>query len=381
VSRSVKHIYGYSNDRLFGDDSSMGILPEFLLSGGIFSISGGLVWLILVQNAHFIYGTTIGGIFGILYVGFGLWRVNRSNVRVIPWSGKSVGGLFGGVLGGLVGRVTVGLASEFAGDRSAGVLANILISGGVGGVTGVIFGMAADRSDNTVVKEFNDVIVAAIFGGLCVGRVVGYLIVETGSGSCGIYGWFIGFPVGLVGGASGVVVNRVLTRISNVAQAIATMISSIIAPVCIWLRFHTVICNHCLRRTYPLRSQYQTGKRYCEHCHQEVEQTIDSGEVIFSFGRFSQFHSRKMTLGCRIFLLKDPDFDQKEHVIDVSKVYIEVKTCNKRLLERFLTYIVNYPPERGLQSVQIFYQGELAELGHNLQNALHNNFTSIKQMY
>ena len=62
-----------------------------------------------------------------------------------------------------------------------------------------------------------------------------------------------------------------------------------------------------------------------------------------------------------------------------THVYIDTKTCNSLLLERFLTYILNYPPVKGLQSVQILYQGTLDDLGDHLKNALQNTLPHIQQ--
>lgn len=35
--------------------------------------------------------------------------------------------------------------------------------------------------------------------------------------------------------------------------------------------------------------------------------------------------------------------------MDISGVYIDPKTSDPLLLERFITYIVNYPPAKGIQ--------------------------------
>jgi len=48
--------------------------------------------------------------------------------------------------------------------------------------------------------------------------------------------------------------------------------------------------------------------------------------------------------------------------------------------ERFIIYIINYPSRGGLQSVRIFHQGELDELGDNLKNTLQNNFEYIERI-
>jgi hypothetical protein len=91
---------------------------------------------------------------------------------------------------------------------------------------------------------------------------------------------------------------------------------------------------------------------------------------------FGDFHPKRQR---RVFLLINPDVVQRTFPIEVSEVYIDTATCDRNLLERFITYIVNYPPTRGVQSVHILCKGELDELGANLKNALHNNFRHIQR--
>jgi hypothetical protein len=122
----------------------------------------------------------------------------------------------------------------------------------------------------------------------------------------------------------------------------------------------------------PLKSRYKTGIRYCEHCQQEVKQTKERGEVILTFEYPLKAEGRQ-------FILSNPDFEHQDHPIEVTKVYIDTHTSDRRLLERFLTYIVNYPPTRGLQSIQVFYTGNLDHLGTNLKNAFQNTFRHLEQ--
>lgn len=100
--------------------------------------------------------------------------------------------------------------------------------------------------------------------------------------------------------------------------------------------------------------------------------TKEPGKVIFSFGTVQP------DVEGRVFILSDPDFEKKRHRIDVAEVYIEAKSADKRLFERFISYIINYPPKFGLQSVQIFYKGHLEDLGQNLKNILKNHFEQIQ---
>ncbi len=82
----------------------------------------------------------------------------------------------------------------------------------------------------------------------------------------------------------------------------------------------------------------------------------------------------------RGFLLTNPDFEFTDQPVEVSEVYIDTTTCDHLLLERFMTYILNYPPKKGVRPVKIFYQGEFDDLGDNLKNALRNTFEYIKKI-
>jgi hypothetical protein len=162
----------------------------------------------------------------------------------------------------------------------------------------------------------------------------------------------------------------------------------------------TIMCNHCLRYTSPWKADYKSGRRYCEHCHAEVEQTTEPGKVIFTFGSFNEFQLQKLQpANHRVFLKENltfgyvplqtesnlffqSRFDLNQHMypVDVSEVYIDTATCESWRLERFMTYIVNNPPQHGIRSVKIFYQGELESLGENLKNTLRNNFEHIEKI-
>jgi hypothetical protein len=172
-----------------------------------------------------------------------------------------------------------------------------------------------------------------------------------------------------LGLAGGIVIIRL-----PLAEMTAKIGAWVITPVFILLKFKPTLCPHCLRYSAPLKSRYRDGLRYCEYCQQVVEHTKELGEVIFTFGYPLEAKGRR-------FILSNPDFEHKNHPIDVAKIYIETSTCDKRLLERFLTYIVNYPPTQGLQPVQVFYRGMLDELGENLKNALQNTFRHVEQIH
>lgn len=143
----------------------------------------------------------------------------------------------------------------------------------------------------------------------------------------------------------------------------------LLTPFLIRARFRTIICNQCLRYTHPLRAAYDGGMRQCEHCRQDVEFTHECGAVVVVFGTLA------IEREGRVFLLRNPDFEQNTRTLDITEIQIDTAGANPRLIERFLTYIVNYPPENGLKSVRVFHRGPLRDLGDNLENALQNNLT------
>jgi hypothetical protein len=126
--------------------------------------------------------------------------------------------------------------------------------------------------------------------------------------------------------------------------------------------------------TFPLQCRYKTGVRFCEHCGQAVELTKIPGKVIVTFGTITP------PSGERFFVLADPDFEEKEQTFDISELYLDPATTDQRLLERFVTYIVNHPPRDGVNSVHVFFRGELEALGANLKNVLHNTFDTLEQL-
>ncbi len=61
-------------------------------------------------------------------------------------------------------------------------------------------------------------------------------------------------------------------------------------------------------------------------------------------------------------------------------MYIDVETCQIPAIERFLTFLINYPPKQGLKSVRVFYRGEFTESARNLKNTLDNTFQHVEQI-
>jgi hypothetical protein len=124
----------------------------------------------------------------------------------------------------------------------------------------------------------------------------------------------------------------------------------------------------------PLNAGYTDGRRYCEHCGQELEHTPTAGKVVLTFGDFP------LTTEGRVFLLANPDFEHVTHHIEISRVYLDTATTDLLVFERFITYILNCPPTLGIHSVKVFYRGSLDALGAHLHNVLQNTFASLQPL-
>jgi hypothetical protein len=272
----------------------------------------------------------------------------------------------GDAAGKIAGRITsviFGGIAGFLGGR-ASTMTEWFPGGVFGGIAGGIAGHAAYYSFSRfpafpLMKESSLVegVVMGTLGALS-GIIVGYLV-----------GIFLSLIAGLL-----------MKIIVSIAKIMNKLVSVVLIPLLAGLRFATIICDNCFRYTKPRKSRYEDGIRYCEHCNKPVEYTRERGKVRLAFGNFGKFQLRKMRSGGRTFLLVNSGFEQENHRIDVSRVYLDTETCDPRLLEGFIIYTINSPPKDGLQSVQILHHGKLEELGDNLKNTLQNNFKYIEEI-
>jgi hypothetical protein len=409
VYTSLKQIYGTSYDYLFGysrDESNAiritGILNRAILIGGLFSILGGVCSLVAVSseklgNSLILPGMLFGLIAGILYSSFSQRKTQKIHDRAAviekifqddglnyirrTWKTSSDTLVTGTVTGMIIGAIIAGLFGEMT-HGAAGTLAGLMIGAVVGGIAGFFGGLAS-----TMTGWFPGGVVGGIAGGIAgylayyrLSHLAGFPLVKDSSFSEGI-------GMGIAGAVSGIIVGYIVGIIISLIAVVLTrlilfimimvnkLVSAALIPSLIVSRFKTIICGNCLRYTEPLKSWYEDGTRHCEHCHEAVEHTHDPGLVRLIFGNGFPSESKG-----RIFTLSNPDFEQKDQPIDVSEVYIDTKTSDRNLLERFITYIVNHPPKDGLRSIQIFYRGQLNELGNNLKNVLQNNFEQVEKL-
>ncbi len=136
-----------------------------------------------------------------------------------------------------------------------------------------------------------------------------------------------------------------------------------------------IICEHCYRLSYPLKSKYESGKRRCDHCGREISYSKMTGEVIAVFGT-TYYPQRE-----REFVFHNYDFSSMNHAIDISKVFIG-QDADPLLIEKFVTYCkALYPPRRGADSVKVFHHGQLESVGGlYLRNLLLNSFTTVEEV-
>lgn len=380
---SLKHVYGTAYGHLFGysikDNGEMrmtGVLNRAVLNGGLFSIMGGIGSLLLITHqkvpeSFVVVGFLIGTAAGVIYS-------HKERIRASGKGKVAIGFLTGITAGGLLAL----LAAERIGWTAANIIAAAMTGMGAGGIAGM-FSVVSKRM--TMNKWFPGNIIGGIAGGFAGYATYAYFshwdffpltsnstlsegLLTGGIGIC--TGALLGMCIGLFLGVVAVILTRLISFIIRTMNGITT---AILIPSLTVARFNTIICNHCLRYTEPLKSRYDEGKRSCEHCGHEVEFTPETGLVRLVFGSDPPPKAEG-----RVFELVNPDFERKKQPIDLSEVYIDTDTTDQRLLERFLTYIINHPPEKGLESVRIVHQGELDDLGDNLTNALRNTFTQIE---
>ncbi len=383
--RLCKPLWGYAHDRLLGvyrqgetfvRDS--GYLPLSIVRIGTFLLFCGLVaqWnsdvLNLTSNAAY-WG--IVGAFGLIQL-----FVAAPLAAILPV--RRIGGIGGGLIGALTGAMATPalvlwgsklLFPEFSEDAGIGILsamagmfAGIIIGGKL--ADGEFGGAHIPKTLESCLQEIGAwFLIYSVAGGF----LSAMLMMSHGQGSDA----FTGGLVGWLGGAFvGALYGNCVVLLLILARAFSWGMEVLLRTPLTLSRFATIVCQECLRLTFPLQSRYEKGERFCEHCDQPVELTKIPGKVIVTFGTITP------PSGKRFFVLPDPDFEEKERIIDISDLYLDPATTDRRLLERFITYIINHPPKEGVDSIRVFFGGGLEALGTNLKNVLHNTFDTLEQV-
>lgn len=384
--RLLKLVWGYENDRLFGIFQqgktfviTSGILPLSIIRMGTFAILSGIGFsirggeLTLRMLSLFLL---IWGIFGLLQL-----FVARPLAAILPV--HRLGGKLGGIIGGLSAMIgiiafIVPISTLLFPTLSEADHVSVgMLSGFIGLFVGAVVGgkLGDGELSGTRIGETCEPLAREIAGWFILFGLLGSgLGISTGTLTEASWDAIVGGMVGVVAGMLiGIFYGTLVVLELILARMLGWWMYVLLKSPLLLLVFKTIVCQTCLRFTFPLRSRYDTGIRYCEHCGNPVDFTRIPGSVVATFGNVPP------PSGKRLFVLSDPDFEEKEQPIDLAEVCLDPATTDKRLFERFLTYIVNYPPKDGVASIRIVYQGKLAALGDHLKNALRNTFTQIEE--
>jgi hypothetical protein len=339
---------------------NLDIVRNFLLLASFYAALGGMTSLALVKvgkinKENILQVALIAGLIGIFHSVF-----VTETATLDMWAKKIKISNSGSLLGMGIG-IFFGIIVGIFASKIATIVMGALIPASV-----LIFLIVLQRSGK--LDRINSISAFLMVFYLFVGGAwLGIWVINNIKGGipCFIFGCLDGLILGgVLGYATGVSVDT-----SNTSTS--TFFISLFQPLIILAtQRRKVICASCLRYSFPLKSYYDSGERYCEHCSQLIEKTKSCGKAIFTFGDY------QADQGDRRFIFANPDLEKKDTPIDISEVCIDIKTVDKRLLEKFITYIRNYPPKYGLKSVRIFYKGRLDELGH-LKNLILNNFKKV----
>jgi hypothetical protein len=373
-NNQVSELNRISYQWLLAKIPQLGILPDGILTGGLGSIMGGLLGLSLVYYGNvtsnaYIYGIIAGGLFGITYVGyerlFGSFRASKIPIygHVVVW------GIIAFLVSGTANEV-LEMFIEFVGGllnilRIQDLFIHLYLNGIIGVIAGGLAGILSAGLYAVRYKE-NGKIRRSFFGGL-IGISAGVLSIGFYSKVSTLHSLTVGFGGAIIWGAIGII-------FPYIAKILSSLLAFVLIPLISLLRFKIVICPGCLRYTYPMKSAYEHGKRFCEHCQKEVERTTTFQKLIFQFGTVS-LKPNKDNL-----VLANPGVQLMNFYVDVGEIQIDMQTYNPRKLEQFIIYITNYPPKHGLKSIRVFYHGNLDEIEPNLRNVLQNTFKHIKPM-
>ena len=361
IYEAVRQVFGYSNAWLFGEidlSEKLGILPVVLIQTAMLSVFFPFIEMLEWESSK---AGTVALVFLLVPLQVSIREIPNKLWRIFAITVSSL------ILGGISGEFTYHAMRSVAGGVCAGGImalfellviedmrkrapqknyhiipfwTSVLI---LGNSFGLAFAGELSFYHHPKPGFYNIVVVAILILNVVLASGVGLWLIVMGH-------YFISYPI----------------------FSLRKMVSFPLLKLFIGLRNKTCLCRHCFRYTHPLKSTYRLGHRFCEYCQQEVEEVDASEKLVMVFGELP------LKFPKRTFVFINPDVDAKDQPIDISEIYIDTQTCNRVLLERFITYLMAYPPEHGLQSVKLFYQGDLHQLGTNLKNVLSNNFKWIE---
>ena len=340
-------------------------LPFLILSTGAFSLHCGILWLYMMRVMSFKWESCSGmdmlkQTALMMFAGGTIWLLSlellrRRKPQVVHHKFLKITEYHTGLVNHVV---TASYRALFGGLISLFISTNTVDSYG----QGLIIGWGA----------------GVVLGTLFPGKKVMFGIIFGGIFSV-VIGFYLGFfreGHGTIGFA-GMLSMGILFPLAGTMQLfLGQLVFSVAHPFVILCRYRTILCETCFRYTDPFASRYEHGRRYCEHCQHELEDTHIVGKIQLVFGETLQGQ-----IGERIFTLTNPDFERAVYGIEISDVYLDPQTADPRLFEKFITYVSMYPPQRGTASIHIRYNGDLQALGSNLKNAIYNTFAVVEPLY
>lgn len=346
---------------------------DTLLCGGFGCLIGGLLWVgleffVTIRDVAFVYGILLGGLTGLLYRSGKKWATPPPSSDEPIYPDFVIGGGFGLLASG-VGNAGMWMVALFLGGVAQG-MSDILTALSLSGIVGIVLGGCAGLVGTPYLADIEKPAYRLV------GRLIGALSgVSAGVFMTGIY-WNMNLLDGVVLGIIGA--GGLVGLGAFVIPAVATGLTSLVARLVVsaWSGcvFKTAICQGCLQAVPPAQSAYDNGIRYCPHCQQEIKKSGHFRTLRFVLGKnFAK--PQKATL-----VVVNPSVHMLTHAVDVSEIYIHTQTCQLQHLEQCITYLLNFPPRRGLASIRVRYEGSLDELGANLNNTLHNTFRHIKRI-
>jgi hypothetical protein len=393
VTRLYQQLWGKTNAALFGSFqtgkafvTSSGLIPLTLIRIGTFS----LILLLLIQLHRSQSGHNLAS---WLLVAF--WSALGLLVHVgAEWFVTKISvGRLRGILGGMLLALIVLIGVVLVTTLILKIWFPILLKeqpqdvfgpvGLFGLLLGAWLGMKIGKGRfgprylqeicTGLAREFDYWVVVWRLFALIMGPIVFWLIIRPLTWWESILTIIAGTLIGgLVGVGIGMLYGSWILTQLLAARGIGWSLAKFLRPLVILLVFKKILCETCWRYTFPLRAHYAIGVRTCEHCGKAVLRTRVPGKLIITFGNIN------LPAAERQFVRANPDLETTTTPMDIAEMHLDPATVDLQILEKFITYIINYPPQGGVATVKIICLGELDALGPHLKNALRNTFPQLK---
>ncbi|MBN1409233.1 MAG: hypothetical protein JW969_00215 [Spirochaetales bacterium] len=121
--------------------------------------------------------------------------------------------------------------------------------------------------------------------------------------------------------------------------------------------------------------KFGSGRRFCKFCGSSL---TEDGPYITLKCFFGDRYAGETTGG--EYLLENPEVSDRTQIMDLSSIVIDTATADRLKLERFITFIINFPPKTRLRKLPVYYIGELDTLGEPTRNLVVNTFGNIREL-